>query len=362
MTAAKKLPDSKATAPQYCALRPLPPRAFAANVSVDRAEIILETSKYWVNGTVLKYFFFTSKGMKSDVGAKELALVRQAFAAWQAIGIGISFEETDDADEAQIRIAFVRGDGAWSYIGRNCLSIPKSQQTMNFGWNLLEDSRTVGVAIHEIGHAIGFPHEHQNPNAGITWDEPAVLAYFAAPPNNWDEATVRSNILDKLPKTAVKGSGWDPASIMEYSFPPGLVTAPPPYDKKGINPPGDRLSKIDIEWTAKFYPALAGKDYRLLTETESAPLKLKNGEQANFRFTPKATRQHEIRIFGKIDAVLVVFEERGKTKKDYLVGQDDSGTDDNVYVKLRLQKGKDYLITARALYVDPDSSAAIMIW
>ena len=26
------------------------------------------------------------------------------------------------------------------------------------------------TALHGIGHTLGLPHEHQNPNAGIVWD------------------------------------------------------------------------------------------------------------------------------------------------------------------------------------------------
>lgn len=348
---------------QYCGLKPMPKRAFGPEVSFDRAEIILETSKYWVNGTVLKYYFYTDKTRKSDVtDGSEVTLVNDAFDAWKEIGIGLSFLETKSIDEAHVRIAFQRGKGAWSYIGRDCLQIPKDSPTMNFGWDLLTDPRKIGVAIHEIGHAIGLPHEHQNPKAGIVWNETAVIDFFSGPPNNWDEQKVRTNILDKLPLNEIKGSDWDPDSIMEYGFPPGLVLSPSPYNTDGINPPGDRLSKVDAAWTLKFYPPIDKKDYRPLKEAESVPVLLDHGKQANFKFSPQTSRQYEIRMFGQCDAVLVIFEDQGKGEKNYLVGKDDSGTDNNVYVKLRLEKGKNYLIKVRILYRNPDANPVIMIW
>jgi hypothetical protein len=364
MNAAKKKAGTQSTAKElrYCAIKPARPRVFAPEVSINRANIIMANSKFWANGTTLKYYFFTDKTMASDVGEKELALVRKAFKTWKDIGIGLDFEETAAQDEAQIRIAFVRGDGAWSYIGRDCLTIPKADPTMNFGWNLLTDPRTVGVAIHEIGHAIGFNHEHQSPFAGITWNEQAVLTYFKAPPNNWNEAGIRHNVLDKIDVSDTKGSKWDPDSIMEYDFPAALIKGPAPYNETGIKPPGDRLSKLDIEWTRKFYPTLKSDDFVALTETQSMTLSLESGQQGNFLFTPPVSRQYEIRMFGATDAVLLVYEDLGKKGKNYLVGKDDSGTDSNVYVKLRLDKGKRYLIQVRVLYQNPDSASAIMVW
>ncbi|WP_374089487.1 hypothetical protein [Methylomicrobium lacus] len=56
---------------------------------------------------------------------------------------------------------------------------------MNFGWNLTEAASEIDTAIHEIGHTLGFPHEHQNPNSGIAWDEEAVYHSLAQPPNSW---------------------------------------------------------------------------------------------------------------------------------------------------------------------------------
>ena len=53
---------------------------------------------------------------------------------------------------------------------------------MNFGWDLTQPGE-IDTAIHEIGHTLGFPHEHQNPHAGIVWDEEAVYAALAQPPN-----------------------------------------------------------------------------------------------------------------------------------------------------------------------------------
>ena len=71
--------------------------------------------------------------------------------------------------EAEIRIGFQPGS-SWSYVGRDAIDLVSdfNERTMNFGWDLTT-SYGCDTALHEIGHALGFPHEHQNPNAGIIW-------------------------------------------------------------------------------------------------------------------------------------------------------------------------------------------------
>lgn len=110
-------------------------------------------------------------------------VVRAAFKKWKDIGIGISFQEVSDIDEAMVRIGFDHNDGSWSYVGRTILTISKAERTMNFGWDLTNDYGMT-TAIHEIGHTIGFEHEHQSPFTGIVWDTAAVYKEFSGPPNN----------------------------------------------------------------------------------------------------------------------------------------------------------------------------------
>ena len=71
---------------------------------------------------------------------------------------------------AQIRIAFDPAEDSASYVGTDNLGIDSAKSTMNFGWDLTTPYGHT-TALHEIGHAIGFPHEHQNPKGGIVWNE-----------------------------------------------------------------------------------------------------------------------------------------------------------------------------------------------
>ena len=117
-------------------------------------------------------------------------------------------------DEAEIRIGFMEGDGAWSYLGRQILDWGVNERTMNFGWDLLRTPRRPTPPCTRSATP-GSP-EHQNPNAGIVWDEEKVYAELGGPPNNWPREKACWNILRKIEPDTVQGSNWDPDSIMHY--------------------------------------------------------------------------------------------------------------------------------------------------
>jgi hypothetical protein len=156
----------------------------------------------------------------------------------------------DDAPNAEIRISF-RQPGSWSYIGTDCLMIPPSQPTMNYGWltPTTPDDEYSRVVLHEFGHAIGCIHEHQNPLKGIPWNVPAVLRYYEGPPNNWSEAQVRENLLKKYDATEINGTDFDKYSIMLYPVQKELTLG-------GFEVPWSNrtLSDQDKAFIAKMYP------------------------------------------------------------------------------------------------------------
>lgn len=370
-----KLPrlEPGSPSPYRCAVPYVPPPVYPVNVSPDRLRALLETEYKWVNGTVIHYYFFDkpsdfdylyfSNGTREKrlwAGADaQKAVVRDAFIEWKKLGMGLEFREVATREEAEVRIGFMQDDGSWSHIGTYVLKIGQGQRTMNFGWDLTNGQTGMDTALHEIGHTLGLPHEHQNPFSGIVWDEEAVYTALAKPPNGWSRETTFQNIIQKLVQDRVQGSSWDPDSVMHYPFEAGLIKEPTDY-KNGLKP-GGSLSSRDRAWVRAFYPAQGTQPLPQLQPGQSQPLPAKTAEQQDFEVRPTATRYYNIRTFGSCDTLVTLFRDVNGDMQ-YRTADDDGGEDRNASLRVKLTKDQRYVLRVRVKFSDLASPPSVMMW
>lgn len=349
--------------PAFCNLPSVPVRQLQDDIDPNRAFLVRISEKKWVNHTILHYCFLdTPNHWRGE--EKQKQAVRDGFATWKNLGIGLEFVEVTNPSEAEIRIGFeglsTDSGGSWSYVGRDAIDfVPNPQErTMNFGWNLTTDYGRDTV-LHEIGHGMGFPHEHQNPLAGIVWDEEKVYRYFAGSPNNWSRETTHHNIIRKIAPSLVEGSDWDKNSIMHYQFPAGLIISPSGYENQPLIPePG--LSPVDIEEVRQFYPGTEEVNIELKPYL-SAIVDINPSEQLDFVIRPSETRQYTIETIGNLDTVIVLFEDINGTST-YVAGDDDSGFDRNARIVSRLIQGRTYYLRLRLYAAQASGKGAVILW
>ena len=332
-------------------------RVLAEDLDPGRAALIRYNEKKWVNETVLQYHFLQNPELRGASHQEDA--VRDAFQIWKDLGIGLEFVETALAEEAEIRIGFKPGN-SWSYTGRDILKITDpTKQTMNYGWDLRTPYGR-DTALHEIGHVLGFPHEHQNPRAGIVWNEEKVLEHFSGPPNNWHPDKTHWNILRKIPAQDLDGTNWDPDSIMHYRFDAGLIAFPLQYRTQPLIPtPG--LSDTDIQEVQRFYPPVDdGPDLMPLAPFQSQTISIDPGEQLNFVIEPTQSRDYTIQTFGPIDTVTVLFEEIDGQPR-FLAGDDNSGQNKNALIQTRLFRGRRYILRIRLYFAEQSGIGAVMV-
>jgi hypothetical protein len=314
--------------------------------SGGRVRAIAPVGKTWMNGSTLRVRFL------GGTAAQQRIVKEQA--GWWTEHANLRFE-FGDAPDAEIRIAFDPNDGAWSYVGTDCRSIPRNEPTMNLGF------MDGGTTAHEFGHAIGLAHEHQNPAGGIEWNEAVVIRECAQSPNFWDEATTRHNILLKYAADQIKGTQFDPESIMLYFFPAEWT----------VNGTGtqqnETLSALDKQFIsgARMYPRSAPT----VTEaTELVPNARRRtdaaigrfGEEDLYVFVVKRPGRHVIDTKGPTNMVMKLF---GPDSPTALIAEDDdSGVAYNARIAADLVAGRYYAQVRHANRTRGTGKYTIRVW
>jgi hypothetical protein len=321
--------------PRVCFDRVLPRNLFRPQTLVRTrrggpTRAISPLGVLWMNGSTLRARFLGGDANQKAI-AKEQAL-------WWTEHANLKFEFGTDPN-SEIRISFDENDGAWSYVGTESRDIPANEATMNLGF--LDG----GTAGHEFGHAIGLAHEHQNPAGGIQWNEQEVIRALAGPPNFWDEATARHNVLAKYQANQINGTSFDPESIMLYFFPAEWTT-------NGIaTKQNEILSALDKGFVAgaKMYPKTGVVPDTATVIKVNDPKRTQAeigmpGEEDIFKFKAASAGQYVIETKGNTDVVMKLFGPNSQTM--VVAEDDDSGFSTNARIARALSAGE-YFVQIR---------------
>lgn len=163
----------------------------------------------------------------------------------------ITFVEKPWAD-AQITVAFEPEAGHWSSLGVGSRS---TRPSMNLGAN---GGLTRGAVLHLFGHALGFEHEYRGPLDTVTFDEAAVVQWFARHQPQIDPYFQVLGQISKDLRGLFTGNDYDPKSVMHYWIPPQWVRNPQACPVQGSTracvADNEELSATDKAGMAILYP------------------------------------------------------------------------------------------------------------
>ena len=221
----------------YCFDRYIPGERYISNTTVEERAALLK-NKLWDYNQIITVKFLNGETWKR-------AWIKKVIKEQFADNIVQEIVFVEDNQDAIVRIDTESDVGSSSYVGTDNMYISDPEPTMyldrldapgtknTVGYftydyiqyevptNLERNGNTTGGTIlHEFCHVMGMVHEHQNPiNNPIIWNEPYVFQVVGGPPNNWDEQTIRTNILEKYDETQLNASSYDSDSVMVYYFP-----------------------------------------------------------------------------------------------------------------------------------------------
>ena len=201
---------------------------------------------FWNDNPQTIYYFFMGGSPQQH------EKVTQTIEEWTWYA-NVRFIEAPSAEESHVRITFDSTDGSWSYIGRQCSSVPETEATMNLAWldklsHLTANERA--VILHEFGHALGLLHEHESPahRNGAFQNIDRAFELFKGT-QGWTREQIYEQVINVYNNSDVSNySQVDIHSIMHY---------PQPKELTGLDediPYNEKLSDIDKAYMILQYP------------------------------------------------------------------------------------------------------------
>jgi hypothetical protein len=209
------------------------------NPSLYYPQISIWEPQKWKAGTKLRVRFL-------DGDTTTRAFVMDVATEWtEGLTLGLS---ESSAAESELRVTFA-GTGVWSKVGKQANIEPLDKPTMGLAALLQSSDPAVRRAyvLHEFGHALGALHEHQRPDAPLTWVRPAVYAYYLNM-YRWSESQVDQQVI--LPfqyGSVVSSSEFDRASVMMYPIHKEFTK------ERFVQPWNSELTKWDRQIMASMY-------------------------------------------------------------------------------------------------------------
>ena len=117
----------------------------------------------------------------------------------------------------------------------------------------------------------------------------------------------------------------------------------------------------DVKFAVTFYPATNPNKDIVITEGVASDIPVKSSEQQNYIFKPTVTKYYTLQTNGKLDTVMVLSEKLAGNQLQYLSGDDNSGTDNNALIRIKLFRGKTYVIKLKVYYKPLKGKTSLLV-
>ena len=157
---------------------------------------------------------------------------------------------------------------------------------------------------------------------------------------SWTPDQIRHNVIERYNRDQIRGTRFDPDSIMLYAFPAR-------WTRNGVGTHGNEtLSGVDKDFASRIYPReQTGGAVRLAVG--AAPVSARigaPGEEDLFTFVLDRPGRHVVETGGQTDVVVKLFGPDSRT--NVLAEDDDSGVGRNARIAQELDEGE-YLVQVR---------------